>query len=154
MPSGAALGWRTYSFHPGNFPSPGQHPSSDPHDVPGPGHLLTDQVPFVPPLAPPTARYLLIPSRALLVQLSPDTCAPTQCPAQAQRPPAASLSSRPRRAARPPGGLSRGSHSPGIPSPRKGSVSFPGVRATNLRQGRGEAWPHAGPTPLLAKERC
>lgn len=135
VPRGAAHGWRTYSFHPVYFPSPGQQPCSDPHNVPGPGHLLPDREPFVPPLAPPTARYLLIPSPALLVQLSPDTCAPTQCRAQARRPPAASLSSRPCRAARPPGGLSPGSHSPGIPSPRKGSVSFPGVRATNLEAG-------------------
>lgn len=77
-----------------------------------PGHLLADPVPFVPPLAPPTNRCLLIPTRALLARRSPDTDAPTQSRAQARLPPAASLSPGP---ARPPGGLSPGRHSPGIP---------------------------------------
>lgn len=140
-----AHGRRTCSFHPGYFPNPGQVPTSllrSPQRS-RPGHLLTDRVLFVPPLAPPLARCLLIPTRALLVRLRPLPLSPPCRPAsgllQASVPGPAAPPDRPAGSA--PAVTHPGSHRCG-----RAASPFPAsAQPTSRPLG---AWPQAGPTPL------
>ena len=108
-----------------------------------PGHLLTDLVPSVPPLATPTARVPAhsnpgpsSPAEPGHLRSHPVLCSdpvPASCKPRSQALPR-----------RPPGGLNQSRHSPRIPSLRKGSVSFSSGRATNLEDTAGGRGPTQG----------
>jgi hypothetical protein len=107
-------------------------PCSETRNVPGPSFSLTQVPPRSTP-KPSTLSRRLGPRYLLIPNLAPSRSNTYAHPVLCARPAPAchkSVSGPVCRVALQPGGLSRVSHSPGIPSLRKGSVSFPGGSTT------------------------
>lgn len=145
MPTGATHERHTCPLHLEYFASLGSG-TCDPATFQAPGiSALTWHLPFHLSRRPRPG-YLFIPTRALLVPLSPDICAPTQFVAQTWHPPAASLSPGPCRIARRTGST-RGATHPGSHRCGRAASPSPAPAQPTSRPPRG-AWPHAGPTLL------
>lgn len=130
MPTGATHDRHTCPLHLEYFASLGSG-TRDPATFQAPGiSALTWHLPFHLSRRP-RPRYLFIPTRAPSSPSEPGHLRshPVRCSDLA---PTRRKPQSPALPHRPPHRLNPRSHSPRIPSLRKGSVSFPGTRATNL----------------------